>query len=161
MNTRHILGLIGWLALCFAAAAVGAVASSESALFYGQLDLPGWAPPAWLFGPVWTILYILMGISAWLVWRVNGFYPAGKALTLFIVQLAANAVWTWIFFVWKQGSLAFFEIIFLWGLLIATMIAFRRIKPIAAVLLLPYFIWVSFASVLTYTVWKLNPLLLA
>jgi translocator protein len=161
MKKRNILGLVVWLALCFAAAAIGSLASAESGVFYRQLSRPEWAPPAWLFGPVWTILYILMAISAWLVWRIGGFRPAGNTLGLFIVQLAANAVWTWIFFIWKQGALAFVDIIFLWCMLLATMIAFWRIKPIAAILLLPYLIWVSFASVLTYTVWKLNPLLLA
>lgn len=158
---KQVIGLALWLILTFAAAAIGAVASVESGAFYSQLARPLWAPPAWLFSPAWTILYILMGISAWLVWRVGGFRPAYAALSLFIVQLAVNALWTWIFFVWKQGSLAFVEILVLWALILGTMIAFWRVRTLAGILLIPYLTWVTFASALTFTIWRLNPLLLA
>jgi benzodiazapine receptor len=86
--------LIGWLALCFAAAAIGALASIRAAEFYGQLTQPSWAPPASLFGPVWMVLYALMAVAAWLLWREGGFGRHARALTLFVVQLAANALWT-------------------------------------------------------------------
>src|SRR4030042_1648257 len=160
-KSTHIIGLIGWLMLTFVAAAIGSAASSESGLFYQQISRPEWAPPAWLFAPVWTILYILMGISAWIVWRVNGFRAARIALSLFIIQLVLNAIWTWIFFVWKQGALAFVEILILWVLILCTTIAFWRVRVLAGIFLLPYLAWVSFASALTFTVWRLNPLLLA
>jgi len=160
-KSTQIIGLIGWLILTFIAAAIGSAASAESGLFYQQIFRPEWAPPAWLFAPVWTALYTLMGISAWIVWRVDGFRSARIALSLFILQLVFNAIWTWIFFVWKQGALAFVEILVLWALILCTTIAFWRVRILAGILLIPYLAWVSFASVLTFTVWRLNPLLLA
>jgi benzodiazapine receptor len=158
--SRQIIGLLGWLALSFAAAAIGAVASAGAGAFYEQLVRPGWAPPGWLFAPVWTVLYALLGIAAWLVWRVDGFKEGRTALALFIVQLGANALWTWVFFVWHQGALAFAEIMLLWGLIVATAASFRRLDALAAVLLLPYLAWVTFASALTFSTWRLNPNLL-
>jgi benzodiazapine receptor len=160
-KSKQIIGLIGWLIITFIAAAIGTAASAESGLFYQQISRPEWAPPAWLFAPVWTTLYILMGVSAWIVWRVDGFRSARIALSLFIIQLVLNAVWTWIFFVWRQGALAFAEILVLWAFILFTTIAFWRVRILAGILLLPYLAWVSFASVLTFTVWRLNPLLLA
>ena len=158
--SRQILGLLGWLAACFAAAAIGAVASADAGAFYGQLARPTWAPPPWLFAPVWTILYALMGVAAWLVWRVRGFKAANVALVLFIVQLGANALWSWVFFVWHQGGLASVEVIVLWCLIVATAVSFRRHHPLAAGLLLPYLAWVTFATALTFSTWRLNPDLL-
>ena len=158
--SRQILGLLGWLILCFAAAAVGAVASANASTFYAQLVRPVWAPPPWLFAPVWTILYALMGVAAWLVWRVRGFKAARSALLLFIIQLAANALWSWVFFVWHQGGLAFAEVLLLWCLIVATTVSFRRHHAAAAGLMLPYLAWVTFASALTYSTWRLNPGLL-
>lgn len=158
---KQVLGLVGWLLLTFAAAAIGGVASTSAGTFYQQLVRPDWAPPAWLFGPVWTALYFLIGIAAWLVWRVYGFRRAGIALVLFVVQLAANALWTWLFFVWQQGGLAFAEILLLWGLIVGTVVAFSRLHLLAAALLLPYLAWVTFACALTLSIWKLNPRVLA
>lgn len=158
--SRQWLCLAGWLALAFATAAIGVAASVSAKPFYAELVRPAWAPPGWLFGPVWTALYALMGVSAWLVWRERGFAGARAALALFIVQLAVNALWSWLFFAWRLGGPAFAEVLLLWGLIVATAIAFRRIKPLAAVLLLPYLAWVTFALALTYAVWRLNPALL-
>lgn len=158
---RQAAGLAGWLVFTFAAAALGALASASAAGFYQALSRPAWAPPAWLFGPVWTALYLLMGVAAWLVWRKHGFAGARVALTLFAVQLAANALWTWLFFAWRQGGLALLEILLLWALIVGTMVAFARRNAMAAVLLLPYLAWVSFACALTYSIWKLNPGVLA
>lgn len=157
---RQIFGLLGWLGLSFVAAGSGAVASLEAGAFYEQLVRPAWAPPQWLFGPVWSVLYVLMGIAAWLVWRAHGFKGARAALTLFIVQLAANALWSWLFFAWHQGALAFVEVALLWCLIVATTVAFRRLHTVAAALLLPYLAWVTFASALTFSIWRLNPDLL-
>lgn len=158
--SNQILGLIGWLAVVFAAAAIGGVASANAVTFYHQLTQPDWAPPAWLFGPVWSVLYLLMGVAAWLVWRARGFGGAPGALALFLIQLATNALWTWLFFAWRQGGAASAEIVVLWGLIAATIVAFWRVRPIAAVLLLPYLAWVSYASVLSLAMWRLNPQLL-
>jgi tryptophan-rich sensory protein len=157
---RQGAGLAGWLLGSFAAAAAGGVASANAGDFYQQLVRPGWAPPPWLFGPVWSVLYLLMGIAAWLVWRERGFRGARAALTLFIVQLAANALWTWLFFAWRLGALAFGEILLLWVLIAATIAAFWRVRPLAGALLLPYLLWVTFAAALTFAVWRANPGLL-
>ena len=112
---KDILGLIGWLLVSFAASAVGAIASIEAKTFYGQLAQPEWAPPAWLFGPVWTSLYALMAIAAWLVWREGGFRSNRMPLGLFLLQLALNALWSWLFFAWHLGALAFGEVVLLWA----------------------------------------------
>ena len=150
-------GLLGWALLTFAAAALGAVASVDAGAFYAALARPAWAPPAWIFGPVWSALYALMAASAWLVWRQRGFTAARTALVLFILQLAANALWSWLFFAWHQGGLAFVEVLILWGLIIATIVAFQRISALAAALLYPYLAWCTFASALTFAIWRLNP----
>ena len=159
-KNKQIIGLAFWLALSFIAAAIGGAASIQAGPFYMQLMRPEWAPPPNLFGPVWTILYALMGIAAWLVWRVGGFRAARTALTLFLVQLAVNALWSWLFFGWHLGGLAFADIVLLWVLIVATLIAFSRVKPLAGALLIPYLLWVSFASALNYSVWQLNPQIL-
>jgi translocator protein len=154
---RQIVGLAGWLLVCFAAAGIGAIASADAGTFYLRLSRPGWAPPAWLFAPVWTALYTLMGVSAWLVWRAHGFKAHRTALVLFILQLAANSLWTWIFFSWHQGAMALIEILLLWCLIVATVASFWRIHRLAAVLLFPYLAWVTFATALTFSTWQLNP----
>ena len=159
-TSRQALGLLGWLLAAFAAAAVGGLASASAGEFYRELLRPSWAPPGWLFGPVWSVLYLLMGIAAWLVWRARGFAGAKSALTVFIVQLLANALWTWVFFVWRLGGLAFAEILLLWVLIAATIGLFWRASRLAAALLLPYLAWVSFACALTLSTWRLNPGLL-
>lgn len=158
--SRKLVGLVWWLLLSFAAGGLGAIASVDAAQFYDQLHQSDWTPPAWLFGPVWTLLYLLIGIAAWLVWRVHGWRGAGVALLLFVVQLAANALWTWLFFGWHQGALAFAEVVLLWLLIVATTLAFYRLHKPAAVLMLPYLAWVGFAAVLCLTLWQDNPHLL-
>lgn len=146
--------------MTFTAAAIGAFASVQAGMFYLQLLRPAWAPPGWLFGPVWSVLYLLMAIAAWLIWRAQGWRGAGLALGLFVVQLAVNALWTWLFFVWHQGAWAFAEIVLLWGLIVGTIVAFWSRQKIAALMLLPYLLWVSFATALTYAMWTLNPTVL-
>ncbi|HTJ23289.1 MAG TPA: TspO/MBR family protein [Gemmatimonadaceae bacterium] len=153
---RSIVALVGWIAVSLAAGAVGGVASVNAGAFYGQLDRPPWAPPGWLFGPVWTTLYVLMGIAAWLVWREAGWAGARAAFVLFLVQLALNALWTWLFFAWRNGALALAGIVVLLIFIIATMIAFGRVSRRAAVLLVPYLCWVLFATALTAAVWTRN-----
>lgn len=157
---RQALGLAGWVLLCFTASAIGAIASVQAQSFYGQLVQPDWAPPAAVFGPVWTTLYALMAISAWLVWRSGGFATHPQALRLFVVQLGINALWSWLFFAWQQGALALIEVLCLWLCLLATLVMFWRIRPLAGLLLLPYLVWVSFAALLNYSLWQLNPELL-
>ncbi len=154
------IGLLFWLGIVFAAAAVGGLASVESASFYKELARPSWAPPGWLFGPVWTTLYAMMAVAAWLVWRERGFRGGLVPLSLFIDQLVLNVLWTWIFFVWRQGMWAFVEILVLWALIVAMMKAFRAVRPLAAWLLAPYLAWTTFAAALAFAVWRMNPALL-
>lgn len=155
--TQQFAGLLAWLALAFAAAAVGAVASVQAASFYSQLVRPSWAPPPGVFGPVWSFLYALMGIAAWLVWRQPKEGRHALPIALFVAQLAVNAFWSWLFFAWHLGAGAFADVLVLLALIAATIIAFWRVRPLAGILLLPYFAWVSFASALTWSVWQSNP----
>jgi len=153
---KQSFGLVGWLVVSFITAGIGGAASIHAADFYGQLVQPSWAPPAWLFGPVWSVLFFLMGVAAWLVWREHGLRGAGVALKLYAVQLVANALWTWLFFAWHYGSLALVDIAVLWLLIAATIVAFWRLHRVAAILLVPYLAWVSFAAALNFTLWHLN-----
>lgn len=152
---RQALMLLALLAVTYLAAGIGALGSMNAPVFYQQLQLPDWAPPAWLFGPVWTTLYTLMAIAAWLVWRSSK--HATPALWLYFGQLVVNALWSWLFFGWYLGALAFANIMLLLTLIIATALCFWRYKPLAALLLVPYLLWVSFAAVLNFSIWQLNP----
>lgn len=146
-----------------ATASAGAMASIRAGEFYGMLVKPAWAPPAKVFSPVWTTLFVLMAIAAWLAWRGR---PRGRrqdprpALWLFTLQLVLNALWSWIFFAWHRGALALVEVCVLWLAILLTLIQFWRLRPLAGALLVPYLLWVSFATALTAAVWRLNPTLL-
>ena len=154
------VSLIGWLAIVFATAGVGAVASIDASSFYAQLVRPVWAPPAFAFGPVWSVLYLLMGIAVWLVWRERSAIRLRTALTSFFLQLCANALWSWLFFAWRNGALAFAEMLILIALISVTVIVFWRISRLAAILMLPYLAWLCLASALTWSVWQSNPMVL-
>ena len=135
--------LVGWLALVAAAGALGAIASRDAASFYAALAKPAWAPPGWVFGPVWSTLYVLMGVAAWLVWRARPAARAGRAsrrrgLALFVAQLGLNALWTWLFFAWRQGAAALAEIALLWLAVALTTWHFGRVSRPAAWCLAPY-----------------------
>ncbi|MYN45884.1 tryptophan-rich sensory protein [Pseudoduganella sp. FT93W] len=160
MNTStsrtSLLYQLIWFPLTFACAALGARASISAATFYGTLQRPDWAPPAWLFGPVWSVLYLLMAIAAWRISR-HRFYASRNALLLYTAQLALNALWSWLFFGWHQGALAFVCLLAMWLLILATIISFDRLERLAGLLLWPYLAWVSFAGVLCYTIWQMNP----
>lgn len=159
-RSKQIVGLISWLVVCFIAAAIGGAASIEAGPFYAQLVRPAWAPPSSVFGPVWTVLYALMGIAAWMAWNAADSRAIRFPITLFFVQLVLNALWSWLFFRWHRGALAFGDILVLWVFIAATLVAFWRIRRLAGALLIPYLLWVSFASALNYSVWHLNPQLL-
>jgi len=158
--SQQMAGLAGWIAVTAVAATVGTIASVDAGAFYAQLQRPTWAPPASWFGPVWTTLFVLMAIAAWRVWRVDGFAPARRALTLYLVQLGLNALWSWLFFGWHRGALAMLDIVVLWLAIVATMRSFARRDGLAAWLLAPYLAWVSFAAALNFAVWRMNPQLL-
>jgi tryptophan-rich sensory protein len=151
---KPIAGLIVWLLVSLAAGFIGSRFMPGE--WYEALNKPSWNPPSSVFGPVWTTLYILMGIAAWLVWRKVSFAGAHVALTLFIIQLVLNALWSFLFFGIHRPDMAFIEIIILWVLILATIIGFWRISMLAGILLLPYLLWVSFASVLNLQLWRLN-----
>ena len=157
---KQALSLVGWLLLSFIVAAIGALASVQAKSFYGQLMQPTWAPPAWLFGPVWSLLYAMMAVAAWLVWRDGGWQKNRAALTLFVLQLGFNALWSWLFFAWHMGAWAFADIALLWLLIATTIACFWRVRRLAGALLIPYLLWVSFAAMLNYSVWQLNPQIL-
>lgn len=161
-SSRRSLGLqIGWLVgflvVTFLAAAIGSLFTSTSVGgWYQQLARPEWRPPDWLFGPVWTTLYGMMAMAAWLVWRRGGWTAARVPLALWILQLLLNVGWSAIFFGMREPGLAFYEIVALWLAIAVTAASFWRWSKLATWLLVPYLAWVSFASVLNFTIWQLN-----
>jgi tryptophan-rich sensory protein len=149
-----VAGFVGWLLLCFVPATLGVLFLPGA--WYAALVKPAWNPPSWLFGPVWTALYTLMAISAWLVWRRGGARAPGRPLGWFLLQLALNAAWSPLFFGMKRMGWAFAEIVLLWLAIVATLRAFAPVHRVAAALLVPYLAWVTFATVLNGTLWWLN-----
>ena len=157
---KQMVGLIVWLVISFAAVSIGAIASAHARDFYQELARPLWSPPGSVFGPVWALLYTIMALSAWLVWREGGWHANRKALLIFLGQLSFNVLWSWLFFAWRFGAGAFIEIIVLCLLIAWTISQFWGRQRLAAVLLIPYFCWCSFAATLCFTIWQMNPELL-
>jgi benzodiazapine receptor len=153
-TTTSIIGAVGWLVLTFGMAAIGARFLPDE--WYRQLNKPSWNPPNSIFAPVWTILYLFMAVAAWLVWRRYGITSALVPLSLFILQLLLNAAWTWLFFGRHQIRNALIDIVLLWILILATLISFWRLDALAGLLLAPYLAWVTFATVLNWTIWQKN-----
>jgi len=154
MSTRRLSlpSLIAFLAVTIAAAAFGAQFTPGP--WYESLAKPAWNPPNWLFAPVWSVLYAMMAVSAWLVWcRVR---TLGWPLMLWFLQLGLNAAWSWLFFGLERPDLSALEIVFLLGVIIATLVAFFRIDRLAGWLLAPYAAWVTFAAALNISLWRLN-----
>ncbi|QOC90627.1 TspO/MBR family protein [Micromonospora craniellae] len=152
-GARRWWALAGFAAAVGVAAALGNLAAAGAADEYRSIEQPAWAPPSWLFGPVWTVLYVTIALAGWLVWRRVGLGPAVLA---WVVQLVLNAAWTPLFFGAGRYGLAFAEIVLLWLAIGVTILLFRRISTAAAVLLLPYWAWVTFAAALNYSIWQLN-----
>ncbi len=154
---RQVAWLIGFIAVCFAAAGLGAAATSQSVGgWYRTLTKPDWNPPDWIFGPVWTALYLMMAIAAWLVWRRDGWTASRVQMIWFGIQLALNVLWSFLFFGMQRPGLAFAEILALWLAITATVWAFGNKSRIAALLLCPYLAWTSFAVILNFAIWRLN-----
>jgi translocator protein len=151
---RNALGLVAWLVVSFAPAWIGT--RFRPGDWYASLAKPAWNPPNAIFGPVWTVLYALMGIAAWLVWRRAGLRGASVALALFVGQLVLNALWSYLFFGRQQPGVAFVEIVVMWILILVVTVLFWRHDATAGALLIPYLAWVGFASVLNFTLWRLN-----
>ncbi|MBN1569513.1 MAG: tryptophan-rich sensory protein [Acidobacteria bacterium] len=154
-NVWIVLAL--FIAVCLLVAGFGGFFTAGSVRqWYPQLDKPSWTPPSWIFGPVWTALYLMMAVAAWLVWRKGELFSVGSALGLFIFQLVLNAAWSPLFFGLKNPLAGLLDIVPLWVAILATMLSFWRISPAAAILLLPYWLWVSFATALNFAIWKMN-----
>ncbi len=151
------LALVFWFALCFAVAGMGARwTAGEITGWYRTLARPAIAPPNWVFGPVWTLLYGLMALAAWRIWLAPPSPARGWALGLFLVQLALNLAWTWIFFRRHALGAALIEVAILWAAIGATTVAFSLVEASAGWLMAPYLAWVAFASVLNGAFWRLN-----
>jgi len=159
VRPKQILKLVVALVLCFGVSGASAVFTTQDSItnWYGQLRKPFFTPPDWIFGPVWTILYLLMAISFFIVWNKGVNYPKVKqAIVWFLIQLALNAIWTPLFFGFHLILLAFIEILLLWLAILFTFYAFKRISIYAAVLWIPYLAWVGFAVILNGSIWYLN-----
>lgn len=158
MTGKDWLALIGFVALSQAAGVVGSLFTvSNIPSWYATLLKPELAPPNWVFGPVWTTLYLLMGIAAFLVWRRGVSRPAvHRALVVFYLQLAINVLWSVLFFGFQSPLLGLFDIAALWLAIALSIKLFYKVSPRAAYILLPYLAWVSFASYLNFMIWSLN-----
>ena len=149
--------LLPFVAVCLVAGGIGSLYTNRSVqTWYPMLNKPEWNPPNWVFAPVWTTFYLMMAISAWLVWRDNGWDGARSALCLFVIQLLLNVAWSAVFFGMRRIGEAFAEILLLLTMLIATAVAFLHFSLLAAWLLIPYIAWVGFASYLNYRIWQMN-----
>ncbi len=158
MVSSKIAALILFLLVTFLAAAIGGFATSTSvSTWFLTLQKPAWNPPPWVFGPVWTALYAAMAVAAWMVWKKHELVVAARpALTLYFIQLALNAAWSILFFGLRRPDLALLDIALLWFAIAVCLTMFFRISRPAGWLMLPYFAWVSFASVLNFAIWSLN-----
>ena len=153
--THPAVAALGWFGMTFLAAAIGSQAGPGS--WYAGLNKPTWNPPNWVFGPVWTYLYLTMALAAWRVWRRGGWTNRRTPLLMYLLQLILNAFWSPIFFGLQQPGFAFAEILLLWAAIAGTLVLFLRVDRIAGILLVPYLAWVSFATFLNFTLWRLNP----
>jgi benzodiazapine receptor len=153
-RTRNALELLACLLIGFTPGAVGG--RFQPGEWYAALTKPALTPPGWVFPVAWTLLYATMGVALFLVWQRRGAPLRTSALAVFAVQLVLNAAWSWLFFGLHRPDLAFIDIVALWVLILASAVLFRRIRPVAGALLLPYLAWVGFASYLNLMLWRLN-----
>jgi len=156
-TARQAIILAVSVGICLGAAGVGSILTTPSIdPWYATLRKPAWTPPNWVFGPVWTALYLSMAVAAWLVWRQAGFSPAKLSLTLFVIQLALNVAWSGIFFGFRLVGVAFLEVVLLWLFILSTTIAFWSVSRMASWLMVPYLIWVAYAAALNGAIWRMN-----
>ena len=156
-RARQIIGIVIAILVCFSAAGLGGIATTAGLKdWYPALAKPAWNPPDWIFGPVWTVLYLMMAIAVWMIWRQVGLERGKKPLLIFAVQLVLNTFWSVLFFGMRQPGWAFAEIIVLWLAIGLTIALFAKHSKLAAILMIPYWLWVSFAAVLNYTIWSMN-----
>ncbi|RTE85834.1 MULTISPECIES: TspO/MBR family protein [Gammaproteobacteria] len=152
---KQFLGLLVCLMAVYLTATIGAAGSIQASSFYVDLNQPSWAPPAWLFGPVWTTLYTFMGVSVWLIWRLNP-ENSKRLLLFFAAHLVVNALWSWFFFAWQMGLVSFLWILLLIAMVVKLIVDYWKVSKPAALLLVPYLAWISFAAVLNFAIWQLN-----
>jgi tryptophan-rich sensory protein len=151
------INLIFWITLCFLVAIEsGRWTAIEAPTWFHTLAQPSFAPPGWIFGPVWTLLYAMMAVAAWRIWQQEPSTLRSAALVVFLVQLALNFAWSVIFFRWHRIGGAFAEMLVLWAAIGVTTLLFVRVNPLAAWLMTPYWVWISFAAVLNGAYWRLN-----
>ncbi|MDE3135241.1 MAG: tryptophan-rich sensory protein [Acidobacteriota bacterium] len=144
-----------FFAICFFAAWLGSRFTRPSlAPWYASLAKPFWTPPNWVFGPAWTILFALMAIAGWLVWRQTGYLTL--PMVLFALQLVLNVAWSWLFFGMQSPAAGMLEIVFLWLAILATTIVFWRLNHVAGWLFVPYLAWVAYAASLNFAIWRMN-----
>jgi benzodiazapine receptor len=154
---RQLTGLAVSILICFAAAGVGGLVTRPAVeSWYSTLQKPAWTPPSWVFGPVWSALYLAMAVAVWLVWRKAGLSGVKLALTLFGLQLLLNVAWSVVFFGLRMPGPAFADIVILWSLILATTVAFWPLSRMAGGLMVPYLLWVTFAAALNFVIWRLN-----
>lgn len=154
---KDLAGLVGWLALCLGVSAIGgAITRTSVSDWYQGLSKPSFNPPDWVFTPVWILLFILMSVSAWLLWRRTGFKRGRIPLASFGAQLLLNLAWSYLFFGAQSVGWALVEIVVLWMAILATVVSFCRVDAIAGLLLVPYLLWSSFAVALNASIWWLN-----
>jgi benzodiazapine receptor len=147
--------LIACITVCLGAGLLGSLLTRPALEpWYASLAKPSWTPPNWLFGPVWSTLFVIMAIASWLVWRKTGL--ASGPMLLFLSQLILNVAWSGLFFGLRSPGAAFVEIVFLWLAILATSMQFWRVVPAAGWLLVPYLIWVAYAAALNCSIWRLN-----
>lgn len=157
MRPARYLALLGFLAAAFIAGGIGSAATLENVrAWYPHLQKPSWTPPNWLFGPVWTCLYVMMSIAAWRVWRLKTGKSAKTEVALYAGQIVLNLFWSILFFGLRNPALGLIDIVLLWSLLLVMQIRFWRADLTAALLWLPYLLWVSFATALNAAIWWLN-----
>lgn len=153
-KARKWLGLPAWVVVAFMPAATAALV--DTGTWYESLATPAWTPPSWVFGPVWTVLYLLMGIAAWRIWAKQGFGDRSTrlALVLFLAHLILNAAWTWLFFGLHMLAAASVEIVVLWATILVLVVLFWKRDRMAGVLFVPYLLWVTYAVTLSigYTI---------
>lgn len=157
-KTNNILIFIASIVICQMAGIIGSIFTTPAIpTWYANINKPTFRPPNWVFAPVWTTLFLLMGIALFLIWRKGLDKKENRiAFSIFIFQLILNTLWSVLFFGLESPFAAFIEIIFLWAAILASIILFFRVSKIAAYLLIPYILWVSFASFLNFTIWRLN-----
>ena len=157
LNIKEPLVLFGLIGFCLLVGMIGGISTSQQIeTWYQILNKPSWTPPNCIFAPIWTILYIIMGISVWLIFRKRDVYSTKSAFLFFVFQLLLNAAWSHLFFGMQNPFAGFIDILVLWVAILATIKSFLKVSKLAAVLMIPYFVWVSYATCLNYSIWRMN-----